>query len=110
MMKDINKARILENRRDRGRIIRSCALFHPKPITVKELKTAVSDDMYRSSELPIHLHFLESGGANDEKQPQYICRYGEKEIGTYHDDDKIHLTRFGMLLIEGSHEDENINM
>ena len=107
-MKDERK--ILENQHDRGQIIRTCALFHPKPITVKQLKIAIGGGMFRSSELAVHLHFLESGSANDEKQPQYICRPAGGEIGTYNDEDKIHLTRFGSLLVEGSHEDENISL
>lgn len=107
-MKDHQK--IIENRHARGQIIRTCALFHPKPITVKQLKIAMGDGTFRASELPIHLHFLESGDPNDDKHPQYICRPVGGELGTYQDDDKIHLTRFGFLLIEGTHEDENIPM
>lgn len=105
-MKDERK--ILENQHDRGQIIRTCALFHPKPITVKQLKLAIGDNMFRSSELAVHLHFLESGNASGGSQPQYICRPSGGEIGTYNDEDKIHLTRFGVLLLEGSLEDENI--
>jgi len=105
-----DERKVKENRFDRGQIIRTCALFHPKPITVERLRLAIEDSMFRSSELDVHLHFLESGNPNDERQPQYICRPAGGELGIYHDGDKIHLTRFGYQLVEGTREDENITM
>ena len=101
---------ILENRQDRGQIIRICALFHPRPITVRQLRSALESGqgLFRASELASHLHFMESGNPNDDRSPQYICRPAGGELGTYDDEDKIHLTRFGALLVEGSIEDENI--
>ncbi len=101
---------IEENRKDRGQIIRTLALFHPRPIEVGHLRKSLANGqkLFRPSELDSHLHFLESGDPNDEKHPQYICRPAGGELGTYHDADKVHLTRFGALLVEGSVDDEHI--
>lgn len=111
-MKNLNERTIIENRQDRGQIIRMCALFHPRPIAVKQLKSALEagKGLFRASELDSHLHFLESGDPHDASHPQYICRPAGGELGTYHDEDKIHLTRYGAKLVEGSHDDPDIVM
>ncbi|MCQ4363154.1 hypothetical protein KQR54_18820 [Mycobacterium gordonae] len=98
---------IIRNKQYRGQIMKVVAMFYPSPVTIDQLKIALSS--YGASfvaDLAKHLHFL-ADDAGD-KSPAYIRLPGPVEhLG---DDDKIYITRAGIKLVEGSLSDEDIRL
>ncbi len=95
-----NIAQVMRNKKMRGQIMRTLAIFYPDPVMVCDLKVALITRGANSvAELERHLKYLEDA--------EYI-HLKDGLDKTVRDDDLIEITAAGVKLLEGDIEDISV--
>lgn len=97
---NIDVAQAMRNKKTRGQIMRTLAIFYPDPVMICDLKVAfITRGMNSIAEIEGHLKYLENAG------------YIEIKDGldkTIREDDLIEVTTKGTKLLEGDLDDTSV--
>jgi DNA-binding transcriptional ArsR family regulator len=97
---NMDVAQAMRNKKTRGQIMRTLAIFYPDPIMVCDLKVAlITRGINSIAELEGHLKYLEDAG--------YI-RIKDGLDKTVREDDLIEITTKGTKLLEGDLDDTSV--
>lgn len=101
-MNEAEKIEIVKNKRMRGQILRTLALFFPSPVDVAGLKSALlARGMIISADVSKTLYYL--------KDKDYI-KISKNKVTDIEDDDLVELTAKGVDLIEETIEDPGVEV
>lgn len=101
-MNEAEKIEIVKNKRMRGQILRTLALFFPSPVDVAGLKSALlARGMIISADVSKTLYYL--------KDKDYI-KISKNKITDIEDDDLVELTAKGVDLIEETIQDPGVEV
>lgn len=101
-MNEAEKIEIVKNKRMRGQILRTLALFFPSPVDVAGLKSALlARGMIISADVSKTLYYL--------KDKDYI-KISKNKVTDIEDYDLVELTAKGVDLIEETIEDPGVEV